>query len=240
MDTAIVQEFFNTWSIYDRVLDRNYMFHNELYQDVQRLLVHRYAERPFSLLDLGCGSARHLAPAIADTAIERYVGFDISDIAITQATRNLSSLNCSLELHQCDLLEGLHQLSSEKLNLEKFDTIFSSFALHHLSSTDKATFFKLTHQLLREDGVLILIDTIREEEESLDVYLDKYCGWIKSEWKAIPPEEIEAIFEHIRDHDFPETMSTLSRMAEQAGFKKCVTAQHFLWHRILCFEKSAQ
>lgn len=221
------------WSIYDRVLDHNYMFHNELYQEVQRLIMHRYTERPFSLVDLGCGSARHLAPVLADTSINHYVGFDISEIAITHATSNLASLNCLLELHQCDLLEGLHKLSDKR-----FDVIFSSFALHHLDYMDKAAFFKLTSQMLFEEGMLILIDTFREEEEDHELYLANYCDWIESEWKAIPSEAIEAILDHIRKHDFPETTSTLYKMAEQAGFRRCFNAKHLLWHRILCFEKA--
>ncbi|MGH3089761.1 MAG: class I SAM-dependent methyltransferase, partial [Rubrobacteraceae bacterium] len=64
MNNEAVKEFFNAWSIYDRVLDLNYMFHNEIYRDVASLIKKRYAARPFSILDLGCGSARHFAPAL--------------------------------------------------------------------------------------------------------------------------------------------------------------------------------
>jgi cyclopropane fatty-acyl-phospholipid synthase-like methyltransferase len=233
MDKAVVQEYFNRWSIYDQVLDHNYMFHDELYQEVQRLIMHRYAERTFSLVDLGCGSARHLAPVLANASISHYVGFDISEIAITYATGNLASLNCSLELHQTDLLEGLHRLSDKR-----FDAIFSSFALHHLAYTDKAAFFKLTNQMLLEEGMLILVDLVREEEEDYERWVANYCNWLKSDWKAIPSEAIEAILDHIGKHDFPETTSTLYKLAKQAGFRECFNAKHFHWHRILCFEKA--
>ena len=39
MKEAAVREFFDAWSLYDQVLDQNYMFHEELYQDVQHLRV---------------------------------------------------------------------------------------------------------------------------------------------------------------------------------------------------------
>ncbi|MBL8252822.1 MAG: hypothetical protein JNJ76_04380 [Candidatus Competibacter sp.] len=61
MNEATIKEFFDAWAIYDQVLDHNYMFHREIYQDVGRVIARRYAERPFAVLDLGCGSARHLA-----------------------------------------------------------------------------------------------------------------------------------------------------------------------------------
>lgn len=41
-----IKTFFDTWSIYDHVLEKNYMFHNEIYRDVQRLLADRYAQYP--------------------------------------------------------------------------------------------------------------------------------------------------------------------------------------------------
>ena len=42
MEEAIVREFFDAWSLYDQVLDCNYMFHNELYQGVESLLARHY------------------------------------------------------------------------------------------------------------------------------------------------------------------------------------------------------
>lgn len=35
-------EFFDEWSVYDQVLDHNYMFHDEMFNDVRRLLAQRY------------------------------------------------------------------------------------------------------------------------------------------------------------------------------------------------------
>ena len=38
---------------------------DEIYGDVRRILADRYENQPFVLLDLGCGSARHLAGGAA-------------------------------------------------------------------------------------------------------------------------------------------------------------------------------
>jgi len=226
-----VGEFFEAWSLYDQVLDNNYMFHDEIYQDVQRLIADRYAERPFTLFDLGCGSARHLARALEDSSICRYIGYDLSDIALAHATRNLVGLSCPIELHHGDLLEGL------KASGERFDFIFSSFALHHLVSAEKVVFFQLGYKGLSEDGMLLLIDVMREEDEDAKLYLDRYCGWLRSEWKTMPPEALDAICGHIRNNDFPETASELYAMATHAGFSRCIEINRFRWHRTLCFEK---
>src|SRR5262252_6717458 len=122
------EDFFHEWSIYDQVLDHNYMHHDEIYRDVQQFLADRYDYVPFALLDLGCGSARHLARALQGRSVSRYVGYDLADTALTEAARNLAGLDCPVELHKGDLLSGL------KARAEKFDVIFTSFALHHLAS----------------------------------------------------------------------------------------------------------
>jgi SAM-dependent methyltransferase len=85
---AVVNNFFDEWSIYDQVLDHNYMYHDEIYRDVKRLLADRYEKRPFVLLDLGCGSARHLARALQGRSVSRYVGYDLSDVALAHAQSN--------------------------------------------------------------------------------------------------------------------------------------------------------
>jgi SAM-dependent methyltransferase len=128
--------FFDEWSIYDQVLDRNYMYHDEIFRDVKRVLADRYETRPFVLLDLGCGSARHLARALQGRSVSRYVGYDLSDVALAHARRNLTGLGCPVDLRRGDLLDGL------RTGVEKFDVIFTSFALHHLATAQKATFFQ--------------------------------------------------------------------------------------------------
>src|SRR5687767_14511808 len=54
-------DFFDEWSIYDQILTHNYMYHDDIFADVRRFLADRYGDEPFNIIDLGCGSARHLA-----------------------------------------------------------------------------------------------------------------------------------------------------------------------------------
>jgi SAM-dependent methyltransferase len=234
MKESIVREFFDAWSLYDQVLDGNYMFHNELYQELKSLLNKYYGDRPLKILDLGCGSARHLAPVLREQKIEYYRGYDLSEIAIAEARENLASIQGTVELCQGNLLGGLEETS------ENFDLIFSSFALHHLSLAEKSQFFTLASEKLNPQGLLLLIDVMREETDSLAQHLDHYTNWIESDWKAIAPLGKESIYEHIRNHDFPETVSTIKEISNQAGFSNATKISRFRWHQLWSFEKTSE
>jgi hypothetical protein len=84
---------------------------------------------------------------------------------------------------------------------------------------------------------LLLIDTTREEDENLPIYLDRYCAWLRAAWKALSPAALDAICVHIRNNDFPETVSGLKGMASDAGFAPGIEINRFFWHRTLSFQK---
>ena len=56
--------FRKSWTLYDAISERNYMFHREIYAHVADLLRQRHQTGPYHLLDLGCGNARFLAPCL--------------------------------------------------------------------------------------------------------------------------------------------------------------------------------
>ena len=59
------------------------------------------------------------------------------------------------------MLDGLSQVD------EPFDVVFSSFALHHLAYDEKRRFFDLSHRAMKQDGVLLLVDVMREDMKTL-------------------------------------------------------------------------
>ena len=231
MKKAGADNFFDEWSVYDQVLDHNYMHHDDIYRDVQSFLADRYATQPFTLLDLGCGSARHLAQALKGRKINKYLGYDLSNVALANAARNLASFGCSVELRQGDLLEGL------RASGEEFDVILTSFALHHLATAEKEVFFQSVYERLRKDGILLLIDKMREEGEERPVYLDRYCAWLRSNCEALSTAALDLLCDHIRGNDFPETTATLSAMATRAGFGRGVEITRMGWHHTWCFDR---
>ena len=226
------RNFFDEWSIYDQILTYNYMHHDDIFRDLRHFLADRYGNAPFNILDLGCGSARHLAQALEDRSVIGYLGYDLSDAALAHAKSNLDFLRCPVDLRRGDLLDGV------KAGGESFDVIFTSFALHHLSFVQKAEFFASTYQRLNRNGVLLLIDTMRDHGEDRSSYLDRYCAWLGSRCHSLSPEALALLFAHIRANDFPETDKDLEEMAVRAGFTQKLEISRYQWHHGWCFSKA--
>lgn len=225
-------DFFDEWSIYDRILTNNYMYHDEIFEDVRRFLADRFGNTPFNILDLGCGSAHHLARALKDRSVSGYVGYDLSDAALALAKSNLNFLRCPVDLRRGDLLDGVKRCGGS------FDIVFTSFALHHLSAVQKAEIFTSAYERLNRSGVFLLIDTMRDDDEDRATYLDRYCAWLGSKCASLPPEALEHVFTHIRENDFPENDNELEAMAVRANFARKIEVSRYQWHHGWCFSKT--
>jgi len=221
-----IREFFDLWSLYDRVLDLDYMFHMELYAEVGRVLKKHFNGRAFSVLDLGCGSGRHLAPLLATLPVSRYEGHDLSAVAVEHAQRTLGALKCPTRLCAGDLREAI---AAEGPSV---DVVFSGFTLHHLTTEERASVLKHAERRLASGGLVLWVDSFREENQSRVAWLDAYCGWIEREWTAIPPRGLEAIVGHIRECDQPGTVEEYSTAAVQAGFAPLREHLRKRWHGV--------
>ncbi|MFO0892471.1 MAG: hypothetical protein U0790_25430 [Isosphaeraceae bacterium] len=84
-----------------------------------------------------------------------------------------------MELIVGDIRDGLEQ------DHGTYDVVLSSFAIHHLSEAEKAIFFARAADRLGAGGMLLLVDTMREEGEDRAAYLEGYCGWVRSTWVAL-------------------------------------------------------
>lgn len=224
-------EFFNAWSLYDQILDHNLMFHDEIFEDVRAILVERFGDALFAVLDLGCGSARHVSSTLRGLNVSRYVGYDLSEVALEHARRNLDHLKCPVELKVGNLLEALDDPRS------RYDVILSSFAFHHLSPDEKRRFFRGAADRLNPGGMLLLVDSFREDDEDRPTFLERYTRWIRSDWRALADEALDAIIAHVRAHDFPETRSAIEEFASDAGLMPSGEGGRFGWHRTLGFER---
>lgn len=220
--------FFDAWATYQKVVAGNYMFHREIGAELDVAIRTHFAGRPFSFLDLGCGDAAALAPLLKALPPERYKGVDLSDNALTLAAENLKFLPCPVELVHEDIMATLTEDGRD-------DVIHSSFALHHLPTVQKAEFFRRAAQRLTQGGLLLLIDVVREEDESLEVYHRHYCAWLRSSFHDLNEDEKDAICDHILKNDRPEARSLLQAQAEAAGLKVAPPGTHYGWHWLLCF-----
>jgi SAM-dependent methyltransferase len=220
--------FFQVWDTYAKVVAANYMFHKELTEGIAAALDTRYAGRPFSVLDLGCGDAATFAPLLERRALQSYTGVDLSEAALALAASNLKRLACPVVLKHADFTSALAEASS-------VDAIHISFALHHLSTQEKAEFFGHAAKKLKVGGLLLLVDVAREEGEPLADYHQAYCDWLRGAFVGLTSEEMDRMCDHIRENDFPEPYSLLRAQAEAAGLRELPGALPHKHHRLMLF-----
>ena len=95
----------------------------------------------------------------------------------------------------------------------------------------------MAHSVLSENGLLLIIDVIREPNETLSTYLDNYCQWLREEWLEFDEQDLTAIIQHIRHNDMPETVSGLSALAEAADFHPATGLHYLTWRQAISFSK---
>ena len=226
--------FTRSWSLYDLITEHNYMFHREIYAEVARLLSLREDTERYRLLDLGCGNARYLAPCLQQSPPAVYEGVDLSEAALIEARGYLLDLpGSAVKLTQGDLLQAVETTGNT------WDVIFTGFAVHHLTSADKARFFQAVGRCLAENGWLILVDVVREENQSREAYLAGYLQCMRDTWSQIPPDQLEEACSHVHDHDYPEYFSTLQEMAAAAGLQASRIVNQYGQHHTLLFARSS-
>lgn len=231
--TAPTAIFTHSWSLYDLLTAHNYMFHREIYGEVKRLLSQRADGEKYRLLDLGCGNARYLAPCLDQTPPAIYEGVDLSPVALAEACTYLARLPGQIVLTQGDLLQMVESTT------ETWDVIFTGFAIHHLPSEEKQRFFRAAARSLSGQGWLILVDVVREEGQDRESYLDGYLKFMRETWTEVPAGQLEEACNHVRDHDYPECLSTLEQMAKAAGLNSCRPVSRHAQHHVLLFSRSA-
>jgi SAM-dependent methyltransferase len=224
--------FFDSWHIYQKVVAANHMFHREIAQDLASVLAARFGSQPFSFLDLGCGDAASLAPILKGLPLQRYKGVDLSETALALARKNLAGLSCPVEFAHSDISAALSAETGS------YDVIHSSFALHHLRTQEKAQFFRQAAPRLKEGGLLLLVDVMREEDEGLEIYLQRYCAWLRNSWTALDANEKDYVCSHLVSSDRPETASALQALAMAAGLEQASQAARYNWHRVFCFTRA--
>lgn len=223
--------FVNAWDLYKRVVAADLMFHREIGAEMRRVFRERFGARPFSILDLGCGDASNLVPQLAGLSVTRYKGADLAEPVLALAADNLAQLGCPVELVHQDILAVLAEAAA-------YDVIHTSFALHHLPTEQKDEFFRLAAQRLGEGGLVVLVDVVREEDETLPIYHQHYCDWLRSTWPDLDADEKDRVCEHIVTNDMPEPYSVLESLAAKAGLRAATPAAQFNWHRLMTFVRA--
>ncbi len=230
MNAPSAIELFHVWDTYARVITGDHMFHRELGAGVHAVLAERFAPRPFSVLDLGCGDAATLTGILRAFQVARYRGVDLSEGALAVARRNLETLGCPFTLQHGDMCEEI------AASAEPVDVLHASYALHHVSRERKEAFFRDAARKLAPGGLFVLIDLVREEGQTLDAYHRAYTAWVRATMASLAPEEHDAVCVHAVQNDFPEPWTALELLANDAGLHARSTLAPHPWHRLMVFE----
>ncbi len=223
--------FFDAWHTYRKVVAAGHMYHGEIAACLKRVLCARFGAQPLTFLDLGCGDAAALAPVLQGLTILRYKGVDLSEPALSLAAKTLAALPFPAELVHASIQDVLSK------ETQFYDIIHSSFALHHLPVQEKAKFFRDAARILNKGGLLLLVDVMRDENETLDVYLRDYCRWLRASFTALDAKEMDLACEHIMNNDMPEPPSVLRSQALEAGLGIARQEARYNYHHVMSFAR---
>jgi ubiquinone/menaquinone biosynthesis C-methylase UbiE len=122
---------------------------------------------------------------------------------------------------------------------KKWDVIFTGFALHHLTTDEKARFFRAAGRCMSDSGWLLVVDIVREENQSREDYLKDYLSDMRERWSQIPPDQLEQACSHVTACDYPEYLSTFREMAKVSGLKNSRVIGRYGQHYAVLFSRDA-
>ncbi|MEN8814337.1 MAG: class I SAM-dependent methyltransferase [Glaciecola sp.] len=207
--------FDHHWSLYQKILQHNYMGHDQIYSVLEDDLI-SHTQAPFSFLDIGCGDAQTITGRLKHTPINAYTGIDLSADALAHAQHFLTPLQIQTHLINNDFEHALADLVTQRV---QFDVIFSGFALHHLAPEQRIHAFHNIYQLLDKGGCFYLIDVYPHKDEPRDIYLDRYLAKPMTDWTELNDTEKTILDDHVRSSDFPACKDTLIDIATETGFE---------------------
>jgi len=127
------------------------MFHREIGAALNQLLRAHFGGRPFSILDLGCGTG--LAAAAFARNVDRFVGIDLSPRMIEKA--RATSLYAELEVD--DMMQGLRRKPDASAEL-----ILAADAMIYVA--DLMPVLAAAKRVLKSGGVLAFTTETRDRE----------------------------------------------------------------------------
>jgi cyclopropane fatty-acyl-phospholipid synthase-like methyltransferase len=224
--------FEKAWNLYEAIAIGNHMSHREIYALVAKRLSQLYVKGGYRMLDLGCGDTRFLEPCFSFSRPALYQGVDLSEAALGLARKRLDYLGKTSWAKQ-DLLEYM------KHDTGKYDVIFSGYAVHHLSTASKTELFATASNHLEPGGCFMLVDVIREPEQTREDYIIAYLSQIRNNWPGLTAEMVDEACAHVAAFDFPEGLETLDLLAQRAGFQKGIVHAKFGPHAFIEFPFSS-
>src|SRR5262245_49051721 len=175
---ARVKETFEQWSMYDAVIQADYMYHAELVATLADWASKQ--NEPLRIIDLGCGDAWLAAHAFKNANVVAYHGVDVSDSAIERARKNAAIWQSRAEVAAGNLAEFLRKQQDASANV-----VLASYSIHHFSSEAKIALIADCRRVLAPGGTFLWIDAVRNDDESRDAYIARLTTAMQHDWTAL-------------------------------------------------------
>ena len=210
-DATALEIFQNQWEVYRKFLQHDYLSNAEAAAALREFLV-RDVARPYRLLDLACGDASGIVPALSGTPVTEYRGVDLSAPALALAKENLAAMPCEVMLEETDFGTAVRDGHRPE------DIVWISLSLHHLDTDAKLAFMHDVRQGISANGAFLVYEPTRHDGEDRPSYLDRFEAIGRREWTQLTAEEFAEAMKHVRTCDLPETVSDWARLGSEAGF----------------------
>lgn len=209
---ADVTIFQDSWNIYQKMVENNFLFHREAYAHLHNVLIGEIG-RPFDFLDIACGDARASVAALEGTQVTHYHGIDLSAAALELARRACEALACPASVEQGDFR------SVVGARTDPADIVWIGLSLHHLRNPEKLAFMRDIRRLLGNDGCLLIYENTSPDGEDREEWLRRW-DLQKLLWTAYTEAEWDTMAAHVHASDFPETDAAWRQLGRTGGFSK--------------------
>lgn len=206
-----VREVFEQWELYYSIIRNNYMLHEEITEALNQIL--SLLEAPPSVLDVGSGDGYMARESLRGISISRYEAIDLSEEALIRLEQDTPNWDGKRWLSRGDLTKVLPTISDDQ-----FDVVFANYSLHHLNREQRKNALREISRILPTDGIFIWSDVVLDEGETREAYLQRLAKEMSENWRILNPEQRERGVQHIRESDFPETLSWMREAARNVGF----------------------
>ncbi len=172
------------------------------------------------VLDLGCGDgliAAELCDSFSPALVTLVDGSAEMLGAARKRLRNCVKTGFVQSSFQ-DLIEGVVEVSPG----EKYDFIFSSLAIHHLSFGEKQELFLWIYNRLSDNGTFIHYDVVASPSDNIEKwYLQLWKQWIKKHPETETGSKLLDIPEQYKANpdNRPDTLKVQMDTMEKIGFK---------------------
>ena len=213
VDAAALAQFQEQWATYRKLIDGDCLAHREVSRILAKTLNDVFTQ-PFSFLDIACGDASMMKPALSGTKVRHYQGIDLSQPALDLAAANLAGTPFEVDLDHRDFVDAMLRRP------EQADAAWCSLSVHHLTTDDKFKLMRAIRGAIGERGLFMLYEPARRAGEDRPAWLDRFARTNQPLWNVLTPAEWEQIWHHVLTCDFPETAATWCELGREAGFAK--------------------